>query len=49
MLLDDGLTCAKVAKVLYLDDDTVRSRYKHCRSGGIDELSCSIGPAERVI
>ena len=24
LLLDDGLSCADVAKVLYLDDDTVR-------------------------
>ncbi len=29
LLLDDGLSCAEVAKVLYLDDDTVRSWYKH--------------------
>ncbi len=25
LLLDDGLSCADVAKVLYLDDDTVRT------------------------
>ena len=39
LLLDDGLSCAEVAKVLYLDDDTVRSWYKHYRSGGLDELT----------
>ena len=25
LLLDDGLSCEEVAKVLYVDDDTVRS------------------------
>ncbi|MEM7620650.1 MAG: hypothetical protein AAF228_09335 [Pseudomonadota bacterium] len=24
LLLDDGLSCAQVAKVLYMDDDTIR-------------------------
>ena len=38
LLLDDGLSCAEVAKVLYLDDDTVRNWCKHYRSGGLDEL-----------
>ncbi len=28
LLLDDGLSCADVAKVLYLDDDTVRTWFK---------------------
>ena len=27
-LLDDGMLCAQIAKVLFLDDDTVRSRHK---------------------
>ncbi len=39
LLLDDGLSCVEVAKVLYLDDDTVRDWYKHYRSGGLDELT----------
>ena len=37
LLLDDGLSCAEIAKVFYLDDDTVRSWCKHYRSGGLDE------------
>ena len=28
LLLDDGLSCADVGHVLYIDDDTVRSWYK---------------------
>ena len=39
LLLDDGLSCAEVAKVLYLDDDTVRTWLKHYRAGGLDELT----------
>jgi transposase len=27
LLLDDGLSCETVAKVLYLDDDTIRYWY----------------------
>ena len=27
-LLDDGMSCSQIAKVLFLDDDTVRSWYK---------------------
>ncbi len=38
LLLDDGLNCEAVAKVLYADDDTVRTWYKHYISGGFDEL-----------
>ena len=25
LLLDDGMSCSQIAKVLFLDDDTVRS------------------------
>ena len=25
LVLDDGMSCAQIAKVLFLDDDTVRS------------------------
>ena len=39
LLLDDGLSCAEVAKVLYLDDDTVRTWLKRYRAGGLDELT----------
>ncbi len=39
LLLDDGLSCAEVARVLYLDDDTVRTWFKRYRAGGLDELT----------
>lgn len=38
LLLDDGMSCARVAKVLYLDDDTIRQWHKRYMSGGFDEL-----------
>jgi transposase len=38
LLLDDGLSCRDAAKVLYLDDDTVRTWHKHYGAGGLDEL-----------
>ena len=38
LLLDDGMSCVQVGKVLYLDDDTVRSWYKEYMSGGVDGL-----------
>lgn len=38
LLVDDGLSCMEVAKVLYLDDDTVRGWHERYRSGGLDEL-----------
>jgi hypothetical protein len=28
LLLDDGESCGRVAKVLYLDDDTIRNWFK---------------------
>ncbi len=31
LLLDDGVSCAEVARVLYLDDDTVRTWFKRYR------------------
>jgi transposase len=39
LLLDDGLSCAEVAKVLYLDDDTARTWLKRYRAGGLDEMT----------
>jgi len=36
LLLDDGASCAEVAKVLYLDDDTVRRWHKQYQTGGWD-------------
>ena len=38
LLLDDGWNCADVAKVLYLDDDTVRTWFKRYQAGGLDEM-----------
>ena len=38
LLLDDDWSCEQIAKVLYIDDDTVRTWYKHYMSGGFDEL-----------
>jgi len=39
LLLDDGLSCEQVAKVLYLDDDTVRSWAKRYGEGGLTRLT----------
>lgn len=38
LLLDDGLSCAQIAKVLYIDDDTVRTWHKQYVLGGFDGL-----------
>ena len=39
LLLDDGLSCTRIGKVLYLDDDTVRNWHKQYQSGGLDRLT----------
>ena len=39
LLLDDGLSCVQIGKVLYLEDDTVRNWHKHYLSGGLDRLT----------
>ena len=39
LLLDDGLSCEVVAKVLYLDDDTVRYWYKLYQEKGLNWLA----------
>lgn len=39
LLLDDGESCARIAKFLYLDDDTIRSWYRTYRKAGWDTLS----------
>lgn len=36
LLLDEGQSCAQIAKVLYLDDDTVRRWHKQYLQGGWD-------------
>ena len=38
LLLDDGESCARIAKFLYLDDDTIRGWYKSYRQDGLDAL-----------
>src|SRR5277367_1607696 len=39
LLLNDGMSCTAVAKVLYIDDDTVRQWYKLYQEDGVDGLS----------
>jgi transposase len=39
VLLDDGMSCASVAKVLLLDDDTIRAWYELYREDGIEGLA----------
>jgi transposase len=39
VLLDDGMSCAAIAKVLLLDDDTIRSWYRLYEEDGIDGLT----------
>jgi transposase len=39
VLLDDGMSCAAIAKVLFLDDDTIRSWYQLYQQDGIDGLA----------
>src|SRR5271167_2431827 len=38
VLLDDGMSCAAVAKVLFLDNDTIRTWYQLYQEDGIDGL-----------
>lgn len=39
LLLDDGMSHAKVAEVLYLHEGTIKDWHKRYRDGGFDELS----------
>ncbi len=39
VLLDDGMSCANIAKVLLLDDDTVRAWYQLYQEDGIEGLA----------
>jgi Homeodomain-like domain len=39
VLLDDGWSCVDVAKVLFVDDDTIRSRFRLYEEDGIDGLA----------
>ena len=39
LLLDDGESCARIAKFLYLDDDTIRGWHKTFLQNGWDALA----------
>jgi transposase len=39
LLLDDGMSCAAIGKVLFLDDDTVRTWYQLYQEDGIEGLA----------
>jgi transposase len=39
LLLDDGMSCEAVAKVLFLDDDTVRTWHRLYEEDGIEGLT----------
>jgi transposase len=39
VLLDDGMSCEAVAKVLYLDDDTIRTWHRLYQDDGIEGLA----------
>ena len=39
VLLDDGMSCESVAKVLFLDDDTIRTWYQLYQEDGIEGLA----------
>lgn len=39
LLLDDGWSCQKTGKALYLDDDTIRTWYKKYAEGGFDLMA----------
>ncbi len=39
VLLDDGISCAVIAKMLLLDDDTIRSWYELYQEDGIEGLA----------
>ena len=44
VLLDDGLSCEQIAKVLLLDDDTIR-RWHGPFAEGAERRSCVLKPA----
>jgi hypothetical protein len=39
LLLDDGMSCEAIAKVLFLDDDTIRTWYRLYEDEGIEGLA----------
>ena len=49
MLLDDGMSCEAIAKVLLLDDDTIRTWYRLYEGDGIEGLGDSVTDNFRII
>ena len=39
LLLDDGMSCEVIAKVLFLDDDTIRTWHRLYQEEGIEGLA----------
>src|SRR6266702_2049224 len=39
VLLDDGMSCTAIARVLFIDDDTIRSWYQLYQEDGIEGLA----------
>ena len=39
VLLDDGMSCEAIAKVLFLDDDTIRTWHRLYQEDGIEGLA----------
>jgi hypothetical protein len=39
VLLDDGMSCSFISKVLFLDDDTIRTWYQLYQQDGIEGLA----------
>jgi Homeodomain-like domain-containing protein len=39
LLLEDGMTCEATARVLFIDDDTVRTWYQDYQENGIEGLA----------
>ena len=40
VLLDDGMSCEAIAKVLFVDDDTIRDWYQRYQEDGVEGLTC---------
>ena len=55
VLLDDGMSCEAIAKVLFVDDDTIRDWYRRYQEDGVEGLTifdheggvCRLPAAER--
>ena len=43
LLLDNGMSCVQIAKVLFLDDDTVRSWHKQYLAENWDAVPTMVG------